>query len=279
MLIAHAKIGELLWKQSCPRGGIDGLCVTENEHARTCGTGTARMLTVTARDRHKRTEALAALAVAIADYERRPPNPDLEARHYYAQAKLVVVDDELETQLALALPGDLNFDPKKTAVRAASTKRFLAWLEQRQTTAAPIARKYGALLEIKDAATSIAVAARFGILTQSLASALVTGAIPRDVRTGAQVAERVNVYCDGMTEVIKPMETRATEAYATCLEMSSELSWFAESSTVCEHELTWMKPTEFPPAREPPRRTVAQLAGDRDRAARFVRRSVANLRR
>jgi tetratricopeptide (TPR) repeat protein len=251
IVIAHAMIGQLLWKQSCPVAGVDGLCVKANERApRTCGTGTVRTSTVIARDPRKRAEALAAFAAAVKEYERRPTNDDPGARHFYAQAQLVAADAELETSLAIAFPRDLSFGPKDSAVRAASTKRFGSWLDQIREAGARVMHEYDAVLSTKDAASSITIGARIGVLSQSFASSLVTGELPRDLRTGAHAADRIGAYCDQMIEAAEPLEARAVDAFAACLAKSSELSWFGESSALCEAELTRLRPAEFPRARE-----------------------------
>jgi tetratricopeptide (TPR) repeat protein len=244
VVIAHAKIGQLLWKQSCRLPGVDGLCVTTNEHAaRTCGTGTTQTATVTARDPRKRTDALAELAAAIQAYERQPKDGDLAARYYYAQAKLAVADDELETYLALAVPRGLQFDADRSAVRDASVKRFGAWVEHEQRSGASLTRAYEAVLAVKDAASSITAAARIGIVAQGFASSLVTG-------TGPHAADKLAAYCDKMTELAEPLEARAADAFAVCLAKSSELGWFGASSALCERVLSLMKPVQFPRARE-----------------------------
>jgi hypothetical protein len=239
-VIAHARIGELLWKQSCPFDGVDGLCVKATERARTCGAGTTRALATTRRDQRKVREALVAFAAAIKAYERGRIN-DAAARYYYAQAKLAIADAELERYLASAVPRGLDFDPKTTAVRTASLKRFSEWLEQKQKVGGKLMQQYEAVLSIKDAASSITGVARIGILSQSFASALTTGEPPRGARTE---------YCSAMTDVAEPLEAAAVEAFAVCLAKSTELGWFEESSRQCERELIRTKPADFPPATE-----------------------------
>jgi len=248
VVIAHAKIGQLLWKQSCPSRGIDGLCVKANDRAvRACGTGTTRTLAAASRDSRRVKEALSAFASAIKEYERQPPD-DPAARYYYAQAKLAAADAGLEPYFALALPRDLNFDPDSSATRTANLKRFHEWVEQKQKDGGKLTRQYEAVLAIKDAASSITAAARLGIVTQSFASSLVAGEIPRSVRTGAHAAAKA--YCDTLTEIAQPLDASAVNAFAVCLAKSTELAWFSESSLQCESELIRMKPAEFPRATE-----------------------------
>lgn len=251
VVIAHGKIGQLLWNRSCRARGVDGLCVRDNDRAtRTCGTGTARTLTPIPRDPAKVKEALAAFGSAVKEYERRQPIDDPSARYFYAQAKLAVADAELEPYLALAFPRDLDFDRDHRAKYAASMKRFSAWIEHKHHEGGKVMRQYEAILAVKDAASSITAAARIAIITQSFASSLVTGPIPRDVRTGPNAADKIKAYCDAMTDVAEPLEASSVNAFGVCLAKSTELSWFGESSRQCERELTRMKPDDFPRANE-----------------------------
>lgn len=240
VLIAHAKIGQLLAKQSCPHQVVDGLCVRSNDQtARTCGKGTVPTLTVTARDKKKAAEAVTELTHAV----RAQPQDNPEARYYFAQALLALADLELETRLALAFPQGLSFEP---ATRAASMKRFTAWVDERQKTGAAVTRKYEAVLATKDAACSITAVARLATIADAFATALITADIPRDVRT----VEMRKAYCEQMTDTAAPVEERAINAFGVCLTKSTELSWFSESSAYCERRLARLKPEEFPRARE-----------------------------
>jgi hypothetical protein len=59
-----------------------------------------------------------------------------------------------------------------------------------------------------------------------------------------------DAYCDQMTDTAEPLETKAIEGLGTCLNKSSELSWFNEWSQLCEGELNQIKPSEYPLAAE-----------------------------
>jgi tetratricopeptide (TPR) repeat protein len=247
VVIAHAKIGQQLWKQSCPHKLVDGLCIKANERApRTCGTGTTRTLAPTPRDPRKVKEALAAFTEATNEFERNQLT-DPVARYYYAQAKLAAADLELEPYFALHLPRDLRFDRANAAM---SAKRFNRWIEQRQRDGGAVMRKYEAVLAIKDAASSVTAAARMAMISQSFASSLVTGAIPRDVKTGEFATEKLAAYCHALNDAAEPLEATAVNAFAVCLAKSTELSWFDESSRQCERELARSKPADFPLATE-----------------------------
>ncbi|HEY5946042.1 MAG TPA: hypothetical protein VIV40_11155 [Kofleriaceae bacterium] len=251
VVIAHAKIGQLLWKQSCPHPMVDGLCIKTNERApRTCGAGITRTVAPTTRDSAKAKQALAAFAAAVKEFERRQTPDDPTVRYFYAQAKLAAADAELEPYFARVLPRDLGFDPANSAARTASLKRFSQWLEHKQKDGESVTRKYEAVLAIKDAASSITAAARIGLVTQSFASTLVTGALPHDMHKGAFVAEKRAAYCRALRDAAEPLEATAVNAFGVCLAKSTELSWFDESSRQCERELARLVPSEFPLATE-----------------------------
>ena len=243
MIIAHAKIGQLHWKQSCSVPGVEGLCLKRAPSAKlTCGTGSATTFAVVARDPGKAKLALASFATAIKQYERRAGD-DAGARYYYAQAKLAVADAALEPFLALAFPRDLDFEG---AARVASTKRFRDWLDNKQRSGGEVTRQYESIISVTDPVGAITASARLGMLSQSFASSMLDGEVPRAVRSDAKRA----AYCNAVTDVVAPLESRAVTAFSVCLEKSTELGWFSDSSRYCERELIRMRPDEFPAARE-----------------------------
>lgn len=223
VVIAHAKLGQLLWRQSCAEPQVDGLC-TKTRRGR--GNGRPRCsepeleLTVVPRDPRKLQEALAEYALAANEFEKRSGRTDGDeaaARYYYGLAKLADADTDLEAFLAIQLPSDLSSD---SDARAASLKRFDEWIEQTKHRGDALTRKYEAVLVVKDAATSISAAARLGQVSQRFSELLRTGEIP------------------------------PVKAYSACLAQSTELGWFSESSKLCERELVRMIPDEFPRAVE-----------------------------
>ncbi len=53
-----------------------------------------------------------------------------------------------------------------------------------------------------------------------------------------------------MTDQAEPLENKAVEGLSTCLNKSTELSWFNDWSELCEGELNQLKPNEYPLASE-----------------------------
>jgi outer membrane protein assembly factor BamD (BamD/ComL family) len=273
IVIAYAKIGQILWRQSCPRPLVDGSCVIiareralaskkakkvkkgANEQPTQCGPESKIKLTVIKRDEGKKRAALAAFAEAQKAFEKtngKTGGDEGGARYYYAQSKFAQADVDFEAYLDLKFPAGLNFDPDpaKKAIKEKSLKRFDDWIKERTKVGGSATAKYEAILNIKDAATSIAAAARLAQISQNLSDALFSAAIPQDVRTGEFADEKVEAFCDKMTEVAEPLDLRALNGYSVCLTKSTELGWFSEWSKMCERELGQIKPEEFPTSHE-----------------------------
>ncbi len=271
-VIAYAKIGLNLWEQSCKVKQLDGSCITiqreraistqkqkrkkgQSEQPTQCGPESKIKLTVVKRDDRKMRDALTAFAAAAREFEKtggKTGGDEGGARYYYAQSKFTAADKDFEAYLDLKFPAGLNFDPdpKRKAIAEKSKKRFDEWLAQRNKTGGAARQKYEAVLQINDAATSIATYARLAQISQNLSDALFTAQIPQDVRTGEFADEKVEAFCDRMTEVAEPLDTRALQAYGVCLGKSTELGWFSDWSRLCERELGQINPNEFPTASE-----------------------------
>ena len=273
LVIAYTKIGLTLWHQSCPVKEVDGECVKVdrqralsqkgqakkkqkvNEQPTQCGAESHAKVTVVARDDRKAKEALAAFGSAISAFDKaqgKTGGDEGGARYYYALAKMVQADKDFEAYIALKFPTALNFDPapEHKAIREKSLKRFDDWVKQKTKVGGDATAKFEGVLAIKEAANSIAAAARMGQISEDFSDALFTAPIPQDVRTGEFADDKVEAFCDKMTEVADPLEKRSLEAYGVCLGKSTELGWFSEWSKLCERELGQIKPDEFPTVSE-----------------------------
>jgi hypothetical protein len=280
-VIAYVKIGLNLWEQSCKVKQLDGSCVTivreraistqkqkrkkgQPDQPTQCGPESKIKLTVLDRDDRKVRDALAAFTSAAKEFEKvsgKTGGDEGGARYYYAQSKFAAADKDFEAYLDLKFPAGLNFDPdpKRKAIAEKSKKRFDEWLTQRTKIGGSARAKYEAILQINDAATSIATYARLAQISQNLSDALFTAAIPENVRTGEFADEKVEAFCDKMTEVAEPLDTTALQAYGVCLGKSTELGWFSDWSKLCERELGQIKPEEYP--------TASELHGDPEQVA------------
>jgi tetratricopeptide (TPR) repeat protein len=284
-IIAYAKIGQTLWAQSCPVKLVDGSCIKivreraistkkikkrkgASEQPTQCGPDSKIKLTVVKRDDRKMREALQAFGAAAKEFEKTGGNTkgdEAGARYYYAQAKFADADVDFEKYLELKFPQGLNFDPapEKKAIKEKSLKRFEDWIKEKNKIGGKATADYMKILnEVKDAATSIAAAARIAQINQNLSDALFTAEIPKDVRTGEFADEKVEAFCDKMTEVAEPLDARALEGYGVCLEQSTKLGWFSDWSKLCERELGQIKPEDYP--------TAAELRGKPEQVAPII---------
>ncbi len=273
LVIAHSKIGQILWTQSCPVKQVDGSCVKivrerainikkkkgkrakTNDQPLQCGPDSKIKLTVVKRDERKLKEAMTAFASAAKAFEKaggKTGGDEGGARYYYGLAKVADADKDFEGYLALGFPQNLNFDPdpKKKAIKEKSLKRFNDWVEDKKKIGGSATKKYEGVLGIKDAANSITAAARLGQISQHFSDVLFTAQIPNDVRTGEFADEKVEAFCDAMTTVAEPLEAASLNAYGVCLSKSTELGWFSDWSKMCERELGQIKPEDYPTASE-----------------------------
>ncbi|MDB4957526.1 MAG: Tetratricopeptide repeat protein [Myxococcales bacterium] len=255
-VIAYTKIGQALWHQSCPAQEVDGSCIkvvreralrVKTQRLPTqCGPLSKSKLTVIARDPGKVKAALTALAAAKLEATGKGGTTD-EARHFYAQAKLIEADRDYEAYLALPFPVNLDF---AGAARKTSLQRFDGWLAERTKIGGRAKAEYDAVLAIKDNASSIAAAARIAQISQNLSDALFTAEIPTSVRTGPYAADKIEAFCDKLTEIADPLDVTALTAYGECLAQSTRLGWFSEWSRLCERELGQIDADKFPSALE-----------------------------
>jgi tetratricopeptide (TPR) repeat protein len=272
LVVANAKIGQILWEQSCPVKQVDGSCVkivrerainlkkkkkgkTGSDQPLQCGPDSKIKLTVVKRDERKMKEALQAFGAAAKAFEKsggKTGGDEAGARYYYAMAKVAEADKDFEAYLGQPFPANLDFDPdpKKKAIAEKSLKRFNEWVATKRKGQDTLTEKYKGVLAIKDNANSIHATARLGQINQNFSDALFTAQIPQDVRSGEFADEKVEAYCDKLTEVAEPLEANSLTAYGVCLAKSTELGWFSDWSKLCERELGQIKPEEYPTASE-----------------------------
>jgi tetratricopeptide (TPR) repeat protein len=269
VVIAYARIGQILWEQSCPVKAVDGSCIKvvreravslrgkskrrKGDATRTqCGPESKIKLTVVDRDPGTVKAAMAAFKSAIGEYERKSgkfPNGDERlAKYYYALAQFTQAEVDYEKFLALKFPQGLNFDPEKKAESAKSLKRFDEWFKEKDKLSGKAAQQYTELVtKIKDPANAIAGAARFGQIQQNFSA---------NIRA---YEEAVDVYCDTLTTKAEPLEEASLVGFGQCLKASTDFGWFSSWSKLCERELGQIKPEDFPSA--------AELRAEPDRAA------------
>lgn len=294
LVVANAKIGQVLFEQSCPVKQTDGTCVKITRERATasrqtkvrrgkqagyvaplqCGAESKIKLTVIPRDKRKLRDAMAAFKAAERHFERKggkTGGDEAAAKHYYAIAKFAAADVEFEKFLDIKFPANLNFgdgSPGQKALKDRAQKRFNEWLEGKTKASVGVANRYAKVLEIKDAANSIAAAARIGQVSQDFSDQLFTAEIPKDVRSsqiidGYDLAQdKVDAYCDALNTAAEPLAARSLEAFGICLAKSTELGWFSDWSKLCERELGQIRPEEFP--------TASEIRGNSDKVAPVI---------
>ena len=243
-VIAHGKIAEILWHQSCPVKEVDGSCVKvtreravaqkqkQKQAAKSkkkgketyvapmqCGPESKIKLVVVKRDAGKVREALAEAKAAAQAFGKMKEDKEAAgfggARYYYAMGKFFEADIEFEKFLDIKFPQNLNFgdglpEHKKQNEELAkkSMKRFEEWLGTKAKLAEAANNKYSNVLAIKDNANSIAAAARAGQITQNFSDALFTAEIPKDVRA-PQMIEGYDIAQDKVDAYCDALTTKA----------------------------------------------------------------------
>lgn len=269
LVAAHAKIGMSYWAQSCPVRTVEGSCVRitreravsskKNKRRKgssqptQCGPESKIKLVTVNRDERMVKDAMSAFAKAVSEFERGGGGGSDEegaARYHYAQAKFYQAEKDYEEYLALRFPKGLDFDPQNPGIAKRSKKRFDEWFAAKSKTGSSARVAFEATIGTKDAASAIAAAARIGQIQQNFSDALFTAEIPENVRTGRFADEKVEAFCDTLTEVAEPLAAKSLEAYSACLSKSTELGWFSDWSRLCERELGQIEPEKYPTAAE-----------------------------
>lgn len=261
-LRASARLAGLLWAQSCPGGGQEGLCLRALPAPRPrggagragpplrCGEGEAPLLVVIARGAAAKA-AQSEHDLIVARWQvQAPATWEPAVRHAVAMVQLARADRELEALLTLQFPQDLDFDPDRPSVRARSDQRMSAFFQSLMQAAQRAQARYEEVIASKDAIAAIAAAARLGFLRQRFAAVLRLAPIPRDVRRGSYAEDKVEAFCGQLDELARPLLEGALEAYRVCAERAASLGISTAASRRCVQELTRLQPTSSLAANE-----------------------------
>ncbi len=184
-----------------------------------------------------------------------------------AQARMMQGDQEYEKFLTMKIPDKLDFSPVDLGGSKAkqakdkkrledNQKKFKTWLDNKTAQIAKAQKDYQEVILFKQAHWAIAAAARIGQLFQDFSGQLYTAPVPKAGKAPEGMKEDEfeqlfhDSYCDQMTDTAEPLESKAIEGLKTCLDKSTELSWFNEWQQLCEAELNQIKPAEYPLASE-----------------------------
>ncbi len=260
-LVANVAIGEVLWKQSCRGGTVDGVCSKrvpppgrKRRHGRAthCGSGRGR-LQVVSRDIKLAASAMqyfsAAVALANSGAIDKAPNATRKktATNSFLASQFFLLERDYEDFLGIRYPKNLRFPVNNRAVSKASVIRFKTWLDAMQATSATLRAKYQNIANV--AGTSewrVASIARIGQLPQHFATVLATAEIPKDVRVGTYALDAVNAFCDELAAQAKPMEALATAAYEQCITVPSTTPESKLWNTLCQRELAGLNRRKVP---------------------------------
>jgi hypothetical protein len=249
-----------------------------------CGPPTKSKITVHERKPGPLKEAMGHFAEALklwkggAAMKSVPGKDELEKNaranemgYYAAEARMMEGDLEYEKFLKMQVPDKLDFsDPspemgpgrakaqvKKKEESVKKLKQYLADKGKSLSSASSVYQ--GVILFAKAAPTAahwaIAAAARIGQLYQDFSGQLYTAPVPK-VAAPAGIDQAMwdqtfhDSYCDQLVDQAEPIENKAVEGLSTCLNKSTELSWFNEWSSLCETELNQIKSSEYPLAAE-----------------------------
>lgn len=263
-LRATVELAESIWKRSCAAPTSDGLCV-KTSAARTlpiapkpikatpastrCGPPSAAKIAAVPRNPQLVKDAVAVLqTVERLALEQR--SPSAHAGYFHARAKLLLADLKLEQYLGVTFPTGLDFSPERKRASEASKRRFDDFVKNRQQLGIDAEKSYTDIFQLKDATMSIAAAQRLAMISHAFATELQTGEIPKDVRTGELAKDKVEAFCDRMTEVAEPLIQRAITAYDVCLSKAAEFALRTDASRSCARERANLGPTTYPLAAE-----------------------------
>ncbi|HTE49806.1 MAG TPA: tetratricopeptide repeat protein [Kofleriaceae bacterium] len=271
VVAAHARIGQILWEQSCRGKGVDGACIkVERERAvrrrgkrrhgtvlpDRCGESSKIKLTVIERDKKKAGQARAHFRQAISEYGKGASSDDPTRQAFainmYAMSRFYMAEEQFEGFLGIEFPEKLDFSERNAKKKADSEKRFKKFLGEKEKQGGRANDAYKGVREVRGggAAWAVAAAARIGQISQNAADALYTAEVPRDVRSGPYAEDSWDSYCDALTTAAGPLEERSVAGFSSCLETSTSLNWFNKWSKLCERELGQIRPQDFPTASE-----------------------------
>jgi len=284
-IMAHAKIGQIRWRMSCPVKGINDACVEvkreraiktgrgkgkrKRQSRAQCGAATHNKIIVHDRKAAPRKEAQGHFATALKLFADGKAIGDVGGKddgekaartaqmiYWYAAANYYLGEEKYENFLGLKFPENLDFAEANKKRFAESKKKFAKWNADKQAALDAAQKVYLGVKEIKGGGAhwAVASAARVGQLFQNYNDALSTAPIPttpKDVlAAGLTDDDFADLYCDALTEVADPLEQRSVDAFSFCLNVSTDLNWFNEWSKLCEGELAQIRPQDFPTAGE-----------------------------
>ncbi len=280
LIITHATIGSILWRQSCPnQDGCMSLQPPEPHSttvpARTrtrrrlpqrCGPKRMPVVQVTERRRPlaARGQEHLAKAVALADAMPRDATRSEELEDAIGSARLLVLEPQFEAFARFELPKGMRFDvqrdgkaakssrsAKDRAVavqrRSASQRALDAAIEKRRVAGNELAAAYQRIARTSADRWVLAALARIGDLHETTAYELWRAPVPRSIRAAEP---RYFAYCDTLSDAAEPSFALASEGYIECLDQA--VAWEAVEGPAlrCEHRLQRSHVDRYPATHE-----------------------------
>jgi tetratricopeptide (TPR) repeat protein len=106
--------------------------------------------------------------------------------------------------------------------------------------------RYEVVATSNDPRSAVAAQARLAQTALRVAQIFLTVEIPKDVRTGEYADDKIQAFCDKLTEVAEAFETAAKATLEACVARSSQLAVVDEASGICERELQQLDPMKYP---------------------------------
>ncbi|MCC6747684.1 MAG: tetratricopeptide repeat protein [Deltaproteobacteria bacterium] len=209
-VVANVKMGEALWRASCPKKGVNGACITvTRERAKRkiakatkkkkksielktqCGPETKSKIVVEKRNPGKAKSAQAYFKAALSLYKKggkkaakgadkeEMARRTQELEHSAAAAIFYLAEEMLEDFLAVKFPQGLDFSASNKAKLAKSNKEFTQYLGIKGKKLAATRTVYQDVIKTLSAHWAIAASARIGQLFQNFADALYTAPVPK----------------------------------------------------------------------------------------------------
>lgn len=253
LLVVNAKLGGLLWEQSCTGSSQDGVCGSEkiqplrrtkNGIPNRCGKENATIPRLRKRNvaLHRRANAAFARNVELEKHAKQEEKSAIESKEQVnalVASKFFSLTEEYENYLRLEFPRGLSFTANNPKKSKKSMLRFTQWLQSKQSMSKKLGAGYN---EIKDNLKAsptfrIASVARMGLLTKNFSDNLQNADIPVEIRTGGYAQDSVNAYCDELHSQAKPLQESARSAFQHCIDLSASLSVHNDWTKRCEREL------------------------------------------
>lgn len=253
--VAEIETALAAWDNSCKKKGAHGLCVRVTPPATKAAQGRCaprRLGAIAVRSRGKRGEvAYEKLAAAVTKAEALP-SPDDAAdkaalRSALAQARVAMLDNELEAYIDVTVPSNLDFyveewkkgsgNPKweaqyekQVAKKEASTKKFTSFFDTKTKLGGELIKRYAKLKKYGDGNVVIEAALKTAWLSQNFADELVAAPIPKSI----DKAEVKEAYCDALQDQAQGPEKMAKEAATYCTDKASENKITGEAVDACQ---------------------------------------------